>query len=189
MTGLAQTAKDSTRVARSLTIDEVVVTGTRNETDVRHLPMTISVVNRKVLEQSFQPSVLPVLTEQVPGLFTTSRGIMGYGVSTGAAGGMSLRGIGGSPTAGLLVLIDGHPQYMGLMGHPIADAYQTMLTDRVEVLRGPASVLFYQIAGTLGEWAMVGSFFQAVQDFRIGLPGMAMQIVGGYVLIRYSASL
>ena len=49
MTGLAQTAKDSTRVARSLTIDEVVVTGTRNETDVRHLPMTISVVNHKVL--------------------------------------------------------------------------------------------------------------------------------------------
>ena len=104
--------------------------------------MTISVVNRKVLEQSFQPSVLPVLTEQVPGLFTTSRGSMGYGGSTGAAGGMSLRGSGGSPTAGLLVLSDGHPQYMGLMGHPIADAYQTMLTDRVEVLRGPASVLY-----------------------------------------------
>ena len=142
MAGFAQTTKDSTRIAGSLTIDEVVVTGTRNETDIRHLPMTISVVNRKVLEQSFQPSVLPVLTEQVPGLFTTSRGIMGYGVSTGAAGGMSLRGIGGSPTAGLLVLIDGHPQYMGLMGHPIADAYQTMLTDRVEVLRGPASVLY-----------------------------------------------
>lgn len=78
----------------------------------------------------------------MPGLFTTSRGIMGYGVSTGAAGGMSLRGIGGSPTAGLLVLIDGHPQYMGLMGHPIADAYQTMMTERVEVLRGPASVLY-----------------------------------------------
>ena len=47
--------------------------------------------------------------------------------------------------------------------------------------------LFYQVAGTLGEWAMVGSFFQAVQDFRIGLPGMAMQVVGGYALIKYSA--
>lgn len=46
-----------------------------------------------------------------------------------------------------------------------------------------------QVAGTLGEWAMVGSFFQAVQDFRIGLPGMAMQVVGGYALIKYSASL
>lgn len=31
---------------------------------------------------------------------------------------------------------------MGLMGHPIADAYQSMLTEKVEVLRGPASVLY-----------------------------------------------
>ena len=83
-----------------------------------------------------------MLTEQIPGLFTTSRGIMGYGVSSGAAGGISLRGIGGSPTTGLLVLIDGHPQYMGLMGHPIADAYQSMLAEKVEVVRGPASVLY-----------------------------------------------
>lgn len=137
-----QAQTDSSRIARKYTIDEVVVTGTRNETDIRHLPMTISVVGRQQLEESYQPSVLTVLNEQVPGLFTTSRGIMGYGVSTGAAGGMSLRGVGGSPTAGLLVLIDGHPQYMGLMGHPIADAYQTMMTERVEVLRGPASVLY-----------------------------------------------
>ena len=67
MAGFAQTTKDSTRIAGSLTIDEVVVTGTRNETDIRHLPMTISVVNRKVLEQSFQPSVLPVLIRRVYG--------------------------------------------------------------------------------------------------------------------------
>lgn len=133
---------DSSSVARKYTIDEVVVTGTRNETDIRHLPMTISVVGRQQLERSLQPAILPVLTEQVPGLFATSRGLMGYGVSTGAAGGLSLRGIGSSPTTGLLVLIDGHPQYMGLMGHPIADAYQTMLAERVEVLRGPASVLY-----------------------------------------------
>lgn len=133
---------DSLRTDRNYTIDEVVVTGTRNETDIRHLPMTISVVTRQQIEQSHHESLLPVLTEQVPGLFTTSRGVMGYGVSTGAAGGISLRGIGGSPVTGLLVLIDGHPQYMGLMGHPIADSYQSMLADRVEVVRGPASVLY-----------------------------------------------
>ena len=140
--GVAQNKKDSTQFRRNYVIDEVVVTGTRNETDVRPLPMTISVVGRQQIEKRYEPSLLPLLTEQVPGLFTTSRGIMGYGVSTGAAGGMSLRGVGGSPTAGLLVLIDGHPQYMGLMGHPIADAYQSMMTERVEVLRGPASVLY-----------------------------------------------
>lgn len=143
----AQTGKDSTKVARSYAINEVVVTGTRSETDVRHLPMTVSVVGRPQLEASQQTSVLPVLNSQVPGFFSTSRGVMGYGVATGASGQMSLRGIGGPaqaglPTTGLLVLIDGHPQYMGLMGHPIADAYQTMIAERVEVLRGPASVLY-----------------------------------------------
>ena len=133
---------DSLRKDEVHPIGEVVVTGTRHQTDIRHLPMTISVVDRRKIESDMQPSLLPTLSEQVPGLFITSRGIMGYGVSTGAAGGMTLRGVGNSPTTGLLVLIDGHPQYMGLMGHPIADAYQSMLADRVEVVRGPASVLY-----------------------------------------------
>lgn len=141
------TGGDSLSVRKHLTMDEVVVTGTRNVTDIRHLPMTISVVGREKIEQSMQPSLLPLLNEQVPGLFSTSRGLMGYGVSGGAAGQMSLRGVGGAPqaglpTMGLLILIDGHPQYMGLMGHPIADAYQSLMAERVEVLRGPASVLY-----------------------------------------------
>ena len=133
---------DSLRNGKTYPIGEVVVTGTRHETDVRHLPMTISVVGRQKIVEGFQPSLLPTLTEQIPGLFVTGRGIMGYGVSGGAAGQMTLRGVGGGPTTGLLVLIDGHPQYMGLMGHPIADACQSMLADRVEVVRGPASVLY-----------------------------------------------
>lgn len=122
-------------------INEVVVTGTRSATDVRHLSQTVSVVGRDKIEQTMQPSLLPVITEQVPGLFTTSRGVMGYGVSGGAAGGISLRGLSGG-SARLMVLIDGHPQYAGIFGHPIADAYQTLLADKVEVLRGPASVLY-----------------------------------------------
>lgn len=134
----AQEAADSTHLYM---IDEVVVTGTRNATDVRHLSQTVSVVNRKKIEQSMLPSLLPVLTENVPGLFTTARGVMGYGVSGGAAGGISLRGLSGG-TARMMVLIDGHPQYAGIFGHPVADAYQSLLADKVEVLRGPASVLY-----------------------------------------------
>jgi iron complex outermembrane receptor protein len=67
--------------------------------------------------------------------------MMGYGVSTGAAGGINLRGITGF-AGQLLVLIDGHPQYQGIYGHPISDSYQTLMADHVEVLRGPASVLY-----------------------------------------------
>ena len=146
--GEADTAAVSVRVAVADTVSsspdyalgDVVVTGTRNETDIRHLPMTLSVVGRKALETRYEPSIFTALNEQVPGLFTTSRGVLGYGVSDGAAGSISVRGIGGG--AQMLVLIDGHPQYMGLFGHPISDACQTMLAERVEVLRGPASVLY-----------------------------------------------
>ncbi len=127
---------------KNLAIERIVVTGSRHETDRRHLPMTLSVVDRRQIRASRQPSLLPVLNEQVPGLFSTARGIMGYGVSGGASGQLSLRGIGGSPTTRMMVLIDGHPQYMGLMGHPIADACQSSMAERVEVLRGPASVLY-----------------------------------------------
>ncbi len=125
----------------TLHLQEVVVTGTRSATDVRHLPMTVTVIGRKMLTEQHQTSVLPTVMQQVPGLFVTSRSVMGYGASTGAAGGINLRGITGG-AGQLLVLIDGHPQYQGIYGHPISDSYQTLMADRVEVLRGPASVLY-----------------------------------------------
>ncbi|MBQ6965418.1 MAG: TonB-dependent receptor [Bacteroidaceae bacterium] len=125
----------------SLALQEVVVTGTRNAVDVRHLPMTVTVIDHEKLTEQQQPSVLPTAMQQVPGLFITSRSMMGYGVSTGAAGGINMRGISGG-AGQLLVLIDGHPQYNGVYGHPISDSYQTLMAERVEVLRGPASVLY-----------------------------------------------
>ena len=127
--------------ADSLALQEIVVTGTRNATDVRHLPMTVTVVGREKLTEQHQASVLPTVMQEVPGLFVTSRAMMGYGVSTGAAGGINLRGITGG-AGQLMVLIDGHPQYQGIYGHPISDSYQTLMAERVEVLRGPASVLY-----------------------------------------------
>lgn len=142
MSGNAQEhARHAFRTDSINEIGEVVVTGTRSETDVRHLSQTVSVVGRSRIENSMQPSLLPVLTEQVPGLFVTSRGMMGYGVSGGAAGNISLRGLSGG-SGRLMVMIDGHPQYAGIFGHPISDAYQSFLAERVEVLRGPASVLY-----------------------------------------------
>lgn len=45
-------------------------------------------------------------------------------------------------------------------------------------------VLSYQIIGTLGEWAMKGDFYLAVQDFRVGIPGMLLQIFGGWLIIN-----
>ena len=135
------TAVTVAQTADSLALKEVVVTGTKNATDVRYLPMTVTVIDRDLLTADHQMSVLPTVMREVPGLFVTSRSMMGYGVSTGAAGGINLRGITGG-AGQLMVLIDGHPQYQGIYGHPISDSYQTLMAERVEVLRGPASVLY-----------------------------------------------
>lgn len=137
---LITNAQDMTK--DTLQIDEVVVTGTPVKINRENVPMSVSVVSRAQLEQSSESAVLPVLSGYVPGLFVTERGITGFGVSAGAAGQITIRGIGGNPTTGVLILIDGHPQFMGIMGHPLPDSYVTSDIDRVEVIRGSGSVLY-----------------------------------------------
>lgn len=46
-------------------------------------------------------------------------------------------------------------------------------------------VLSYQVVGCAIEWAMEGSFYAGVQDFRLAVPGMLLQIVGGFLFIKY----
>ena len=127
--------KDTTQMS------EVVVTGSRSATDIRHLPMTVNTLSRERLLANERTSVLPTVMEEVPGVVVTSRGMLGYGVSTGGSGSINVRGLS-SGSGQMLVLIDGHPQYQGIFGHGIADSYHTMIADRVEVLRGPASLLY-----------------------------------------------
>lgn len=46
------------------------------------------------------------------------------------------------------------------------------------------AVLFYQVLGTAFEWAWCGDLWTAVQDFRVGVPGMLIQWFGGYALLK-----
>lgn len=126
----------------TITIDEVIVTGSKTSVNRNNVPLTISVVSKEKIENSSESALLPVLSEQVPSLFVTERGITGFGVSTGAAGQIMLRGIGGSPNTEVLVLVDGNPQFMGVMGHPLPDTYIASDVEKVEVIRGAASTLY-----------------------------------------------
>ena len=137
--GMNAAEADSTIISGG-SINDVVVTGTRQAASLSHVPMNVTVVSREQLTENFQSSILPTLTQEVPGLFISSRGVMGYGVSGGGSGSLNLRGLSGGSR--VLVLIDGHPQYANIFDHPIGDAYQTMMAERVEVASGPASVLY-----------------------------------------------
>ena len=100
---------------RTVALDEVVATGTGTAADVRLLPVTVSVVGENVLTERMEPNVLPTLTEQVPGMFVTQRGVLGYAVSTGGSGGIKMRGVGGTPNTDVLVLVDGLPHSASAM--------------------------------------------------------------------------
>jgi outer membrane cobalamin receptor len=137
-------------------LQETVVTGSKVEYLKKEVPLSVTVISEQMIEHSTEASaVLPIVSERTPGLFVTERGITGFGVSTGAAGRISIRGLSGSPdpygspNSQVLVLIDGHPQFMGIFGHPISDAYVASDVEKVEVIRGPASVLY-------GSGAMAG---------------------------------
>lgn len=128
---------DTTKV-----LHEVVVTGTPSSIRSNLLPYTVSVVGKHKLETAGHTQVLSVISGMVPSLFVTERSIYGYGVSNGGSGHIKLRGVGGDRASGVLMMVDGQPQFAGLYSHHIADFYEKESVERVEVLRGPGSVLY-----------------------------------------------
>lgn len=137
---------DTTKV-----LNEVVVTGTNNSVPQKLLPYTVSVVSNRQLEATGQTQVLSAISGMVPSLFVSQRSVFGFGVSNGGAGHIKLRGVGGDRASAVLMMVDGQPQFAGIYSHHVADFYDKEYVERVEVLRGPGSVLYGSnaMAGTI----------------------------------------
>ncbi len=87
-----------------------------------------------------------------------------------------------------------------LFGMPMAAALPAILTKsillalgagfiaqragKVTLLALAGVVAFYQLFGSLAEWAYTGSIVAAAQDVRLGLPGILTQILGGYLVLK-----
>ena len=94
------------------------------------------------IERQGARTVLDAVDALLPGAFVTRRGVMGYGIATNGTGGVSIRGIGQQPNTGVLMVVDGRPDFQGLMGHPLPDFYSLSDAGSVTVTEGPASVLY-----------------------------------------------
>ena len=167
----------------SIGLNELVVTGSKTRISHKLVPLSVSQVNRQDLENSGQTNILPALNYFSPGIFVTQRNISGFGVSTGGAGSISMRGISSSPNTEVLVMIDGHPQYQGIFGHPLADSYLSSEVEKVEIIRGPASILY-------GSNAMAGAInIITKQQKEDGLKVNANAQYGSYNTQGYGGSI
>ncbi|MFH1131727.1 MAG: Plug domain-containing protein, partial [Pseudomonadota bacterium] len=93
------------------------------------------------LRNSPRASTLEALSQESAGVYVPGRGAF-HGVANGATGGVHIRGLGGSPNSQVLIVEDGVPDYMGLFGHPIPDAYVPSLIEDALVIKGGDSVLY-----------------------------------------------
>ncbi len=66
----------------------------------------------------------------------------------------------------------------------LAASFVANKTHKISIVNLLIVVLTYQCVGTLAEWAMTSSFYVAIQDFRLGIPGMILQLFGTYFLLK-----
>ncbi|MBD5265183.1 MAG: TonB-dependent receptor [Bacteroides sp.] len=160
-------------------LKEIVVTAPL-KTNPDLIPLNVTQITSSEIEQSGESSLMPILVAKVPGLFVTERGFAGYGVSGGSAGTVNIRGVGQGNK--VLFMIDGQPQWAGVFGHSVADTYVANGVEKVEVVKGPSSLLY-------GSNAMGGSVNIVTHTQKEeGLTGRARALFGSYYTQKFALS-
>ncbi len=114
-------------------LDEIVVTATRYEMALKDISATVSIVTEEDIDALNLHNSTDALAN-LPGIFINKTGNFGRAD-------VDIRGIGDSGRS-IMVLIDGRPVKMGLFGCTITHSLPMDNVRRIEVIRGPASVLY-----------------------------------------------
>ncbi len=114
-------------------LEEIVVTATRREENINHVPVSVTAFNQEMIDQKGIKDFQDVVR------FTP-----GVSIDTSGTNAISIRGISSSGGAGTTgIYIDDSPIQMRALGfNPDDTLPKTFDLDRVEVLRGPQGTLF-----------------------------------------------
>jgi len=143
--------------------EEIVVEGTRSV--AKDATRDATSVEGEQLRESTRASTFEAVAQETADVFVPARGPGLHGVGNGATGAIHIRGLGGSPNSQILVMEDGVPDYQGIFGHPIADAYIPTLIDNLAVVKGGDSVLYGTNA--LGGALIIRSRWREANGFEV----------------------
>lgn len=132
-------AKAIERIDSVIHLEEINIRSSRLE-DKGLTTLSGTTISRQEIEAQKDPFILSQMALHVPGVFVTQKGSMGFGVSTHAAGTVSIRGVGGGNK--VLMMTNGVPQWAGIFGHSLPDTYLTSTTENMEVVKGPLSLIY-----------------------------------------------
>ncbi len=118
---------------------ELVVSATRTETEVRDVPVNVSVLTREDLAGSAATTLQDVLAE-LPGV-QFQRNTPSYAAHPSWEA-VNLRGIGGTAASRTLVLVDGVPLNDPYFGWVRWSQIPVETIERIEVVRGGGSVMW-----------------------------------------------
>ena len=147
----------STDSIPSYRLPEIVVTAKRVRTPVETLALSVSTIATRDIELSSVNSSTD-LAGSLPGVFIQRTGSFGRSD-------VNIRGLG-SRGRRAVVLVDGRPERMALFDCTVTHSFLLHDVDRIEVIRGPASVLYG--SGAMGGVLNVISP-KIVRDFDLDL--------------------
>lgn len=66
----------------------------------------------------------------------------------------------------------------------IIAAWVAQYSKKISLVHLAITVLAYQLTGGIAEYFITGSFPLAMQDFTLGFPGMIIQVIGGWLILK-----
>lgn len=113
--------------------EEIIITATRTQRKVSNITSAVSVIDLEEIEASNSNYVMDVIGSQ-PGIYIRKDAVFGRQS-------IEIRGLG-SNCRRIQTLIDGRPEKMALFGCTVTQTLPLSNIEKIEVIRGPESVLY-----------------------------------------------
>ena len=164
---VAEASAGTSDAEEEFTLEEIVIVATREEQDIIRIPGNVSVITSEEIRESAAKQITDVLRRESGIMVTNTSGSTPTGVT------VEFRGFnnGGGNGGRTLVLIDGWKVNQADTGSPDWASIPLENIERVEIIRGPATAIY-------GDIAMAG-VINIVTKTGSGMPGLDIGVDTG----------